>query len=222
MSKTNYSANNVLTEYDNIMFPRTATSSLNQTEVSVAEGIKYFTQKRFSNIDIATPVYILFENPIDSGVRIALQERRLKTDVGGLSSFEILWDYDVNTATKTLIPIFNENNDYRNSPLRTPKAQVSILNPVTVPSPDRGVWPITGLATVASNGIEREGDFISTSGVGAKTSGGISPDTGFRVYKPGTGFLTRVVSAVDDNLMLWGYSWIEIPDSFFKEAVIDG
>jgi hypothetical protein len=190
--------------------------SIDQEYFETVEGNRFHAQKVFSNFNIAVPLYTLFENPADSGVVVMLQERKLKTDSSGLSSFQILWDYDVSTAIKTTMPKFNQNNYYRTS--KPGKVEVSVLTGVTVPSPDLGDWVLTATpAVIIDDGIQREGDFIQTAGLGSNTSGDIAPDLGVRIYKPGTGFLTRMVTESNDNKVLWGYDWFEIPlDRFNK------
>lgn len=195
--------------YQSLSQPRMLTTGLDQAEIATLEGDRFNAEKVFSNFDIAVPVYFLFENPIDSGVIVGLQERKLKTDTGGITNFQILWDYDVSNATPTQMPVFNQNNLFRVA--KPGKVEISVLNPLTA-SPDNGNWVLSGTTyTPTDEGIEREPDFIQTSGVGVNTSGDISPDLGFRIYGPGTGFLTKAVSAVDNNRILWGYDWIEAP-----------
>lgn len=202
-----------LQNYDTLANPRLSVTNLDQTELATGEGMRFNSQKIFANFDAATPIYTLFENPSDSEVVIALQDRKLKTDTAGLENFQILWDYDVSTATKIPIPIFNQNNAFRATMLS--KVEISLLNTVSA-SPDNGNWILSGVATILDEGIEREADFIPTTGVGSNTSGDISPDLGFRLYYPGTGFLTKIVSSANDNRVLWGYDWIEIPLDYFK------
>lgn len=190
--------------------------TLDQEHYETMNGNRFNSQKAFSNFDIAVPFYALFENPADSGVVVMLQERKLKTNSSGLSSFQILWDYDVSTAVKTAMPVFNQNDHYRT--LKPGKAEVSVLTGVTVPSPDRGNWVLTAVqAVIADPGIQREPDFIPTAGLGANTSGDIAPDLGVRVYMPGNGFLTEAITESNDNKLIWGYDWFEIPlDRFNK------
>ena len=88
---------------------------------------------------------------------------------------------------------------------------MSVLNPLTTPG--IGDWNVTGAATILSEGIEREADFVATSGQGKNESGDISPDLGFRIYAPGTGFLAKVVSEGVNNRVILGYNWIEAPIS---------
>jgi hypothetical protein len=202
-----------LSFYSPLTGPRLGTANIDLAELSAMQGQRYGLSKIFSNFDIAVPFYALLENPSDSGVVIAFQERKLKTETDGLTSSQILWDYDVSTATKTNIPIFNQNNNFRVS--NPSKLEASVLNAVTVPSPDRGAWNITGAATIVSQGIERESDFIPTSGVGSHSTGDVSAELGIRIYYPGTGALIKAVSAGNDNRLLWGYDWFEIPIGFF-------
>ena len=150
---------------------------------------------------------MLIENPVGSGVNVAFQQRALKTYSSGLVTFQVLWDYDVTTATKTAIPTFNENNIYRG--FKDSNLQISLLNPSTTPV--NGDWNISGQATVISDGIQREIDFIPSTGQGSNASGGVSPALGFRFYKEGTGAIVKLVSSANDNRVILGYSWIEVP-----------
>lgn len=184
-------------------------------DIESMAGERFESSKCFANFDIATPFYGLFENPADSGVVVFLQSRRLKTDTAGLSYFQILWDYDVSNLTPTPMDIFNENNYYRTS--NPGKSEISTLNPVT--SPDDDQWTINGSTPPTDIGIEREPNFITTTGtgVGVNTAGGVAPDLGIRIYMPGTGFLTKAVSDGDNNRIIWGYTWFEIPLDRFNE-----
>lgn len=173
-------------------------------------GNRYGATKRFDGFTTATPAYFLFENPSNSGVVVLLQTRVLKTLDSGLSTFSVLWDYDVSSATKTAIPSYNQHNGVND----TSNAEISVLNSVTTASV--GAWSITGAATIDDEGYEREGDFIPTSGVGSNTSGGVSPDAGTRIYMPGTGFLSKAVSESPGNSIIWGYTWFEIPVADFN------
>lgn len=197
----------VIREYPSLSKPRMLTTGITQSEIATVEGDRYNSQKVYSNVDSNVPLYVAFENPVDSGVIVALQKRILKSFDSGLISFTVLWDYDISTATKTPLPIFNENNAYRLSKLA--KLEINALNTLT--SPAIGDWNVTGAATIADEGIEREGDFISTSGKGNNTSGDISPDLGFRFYAEGTGFVAKIITDNDNNRVSLGYDWIEVP-----------
>lgn len=172
-------------------------------------GRRFTAQKTFSSVDGKT-LYFLFENPIDSGVEVELQLRKLKPEQEGVISLQILWDYDVSNASPVLMPVWNQNNKFRVS--KPGKAVVSVLSELTA-SPDNGEWPIGAAAYVPTDeGIERESDFVATvAGQGQSSSAGdISPDLGVRIYAPGTGFLTKLVMP-NSGRLIWGYDWFEEP-----------
>ena len=198
-------SSDVVRVYASLSRPRVLTTGITQAEIATIEGDRFNSQRVYSNVDTATPLYVVFENPTDSGVIVGLQKRSLKAFSSGLTVFNVLWDYDISTATKTPIPIFNQNNAYRIA--KPAKFEVSVLNTVTTPI--IGDWSVTGAATILSEGIEREADFVPTSGQGKNESGDISPDLGYRIYVPGTGFLVKVVSVESNNRVILGYDWIE-------------
>jgi hypothetical protein len=192
--------------YPSLSSPRLLTTTLTQAQIATLEGDRFGFVKRFDNFDTGTPIYILLENPTGSGVSVGFDKRILKTLTAGLE-ISVFWDYDVSTATKTAIPTYNEHNGYRG--IEDGLLEASVLNAVT--TDDAGAWTITGAATIADEGIEREPDFIPTAGVGNNSSGGISPEVGFRVYVPGTGALVKLTSFDNDNSVILGYDWIEAP-----------
>ena len=193
--------------YQSLSSARVLTTGITQSEIATLEGARFNFVKSFGNADTNTPIYILIENPTGSGVNVAFQKRTLKPYSGGLISYQILWDYDVTGATKTPLPIFNENNAFRT--LNPPKLEVSVLNPVT--APPRGDWVINGTYTPVDEGIEREIDFIATIGKGSNSTGDVSPDVGFRLYVPASGALVKIVSDTNDNRVILGYDWVEAP-----------
>lgn len=197
--------NTTTREYVTLSQPRMLTTGLTQAEIATIEGDRFSYVTRISNVDIATEVYILIENPVDSGVNVGFQERMFNTIVGG-ATFQVLWDYDVSTATKTTIDTFNQNNLFRG--FKNGLLEISILNGVTE---SQGNYTVTGPATIIDEGVQREITQVPTSGVGANTSGNISPAIGFRVYGQGTGALIKITSAVDNNIVINGYDWIEAP-----------
>ena len=197
----------VVREYVALSQPRVLVTTIDQTEMATIEGDRFSSVKVFSNFDINTPVYVLVENPAGSGINAAFLNRLLKSFTSGIITFQVLWDYDVSTATKIPVPAFNENNLLRG--IKESKIEISLLNPATTPA--NGDWLITGQATIISEGIEREIDFIPTTGVGANTSGGVSAGSGFRLYGQGTGALVKVVSSANDNRVKLGYGWVEAP-----------
>lgn len=194
--------------YSNPAVSRGVPYEVQQTD----RGNRFNSQKNFTGINGVT-VWFLFENPADSGIVVRLQKRVLKPELEGIDNFQILWDYDVDNATAIAMPIYNQNNRFRT--LKPGKAEVSVLNPVTVPAPgvNNDEWTITGPFTPNDQGIEREPDFIATLGTPAapqSSPGDISPELGVRDYYPGTGFLTRAVMD-DSGRLIWGYDWFEEP-----------
>jgi len=175
--------------------------------VNEAETIKgcKFTQDQEFIVDIANPLYVLYELPPGEEVTVELIKRLFKTDDAGADML-ILWDYDVSTATKTPLATFNENNEFRG--VKDSAFEVSLLNPSTL-DPVTGVRTLTGAATIIDDGIVREPSFISTSGKGNNTTGDVDPALGFRRYKPGTGYLFKVTSRANDNKISVGYTWTE-------------
>lgn len=205
--KSETRSDSALRDYASLSQPRVLTTGITQTEIATIEGERYSSIKVLANVDTATPVYVLVENPAGSEINAAFLDRFLKGYISGLVSFQVLWDYDVTGATKTPLPIFNENNLVRG--IKTPKTEISLLNPATTPAV--GDWTITGGYTPVSEGIEREVDFISTEGQGSNTSGGVASGKGFRLYGQGTGALIKIISSADNNRVKLGYSWVEVP-----------
>lgn len=200
-----------------LSFKLNGSMSVDVIESLIIGGYVFEFAKVFSGFTTAVPFYSRFENPSDSDVAVLLIKRTLKSYSGGITDFNILWDYNVDNLTPTSIEPFNKSNRYRSSKLA--KAEISALNLFEDETPpDYGDWTITATAvTPTSIGIEREPDFIPTTGVGVNTAGGVSPDSGVRIYWPGTGFLTRSISSSTGNRLLWGYEWAEIPLEFFSE-----
>ncbi len=169
-------------------------------------GRRFGFMKVFSNVDIASPLYVLVENPADSGKVIELQERFLETFTSGLTNFHILWDYDVSNATKTSITTYNQYKKFIG--INDSVVEVSVLNPVT--AQDVGDWAVTGSYTPTDEGTEREPDFIgAATGFLASSTGDISPRLGVRAYEPGEGFLVKIVPIEDNERVKLGYDWFE-------------
>ena len=179
---------------------------LTLNELSTISGNK-FTQIQEFIVDIANPLYVLYELPAGEELTVELLKRLFKTDSNGADML-ILWDYDASTATKTPLNSFNENNVFRS--INDAAFEVSVLNPVTI-SATTGVATVTGPATIIDDGIIRESSFISASGVGSNTTGDVDPALGFRRYKDGTGYLFKVTTRGNDNLISVGYTWTETP-----------
>lgn len=173
-------------------------------EAKTIDGCK-FTQVQEFIVDIANPLYVLYELPPGETVTVELIKRLFKTDSNGADML-ILWDYDVSTATKTPLTAFNENNEFRG--VKDPAFEISLLNPSTLDAAT-GVRTLTGAATVIDDGLIRELSFISSSGVGSNTTGDVDPALGFRRYEDGTGFLFKVTSRGNDNKIVVGYTWTE-------------
>ena len=174
------------------------------SESATKKGCK-FTQVQEFIVDIANPLYVLYELPPGEEVTVELLKRLFKTDTDGADML-VLWDYDVSTATKTPLASFNENNDFRS--INDPAFEVSLLNPSTL-SATTGVRTLTGAATIIDDGLIRESSFISASGVGSNTTGDVDPALGFRRYKNGTGYLFKVTTRGNDNKIAVGYTWTE-------------
>jgi hypothetical protein len=176
------------------------------TEAATFSGSK-FTQVQEFIVDVANPLYVLYELPAGEALSVELINRLFKTDSNGADML-ILWDYDVSTATKTALGSFNENNEFRG--VKDAAFEASVLNPTTL-NATTGVRTVTGAATVISDGIIRESSFITASGVGSNTTGDIDPALGFRRYKAGTGYLFKVTSRANNNKIAVGYTWTETP-----------
>ena len=176
------------------------------SEQATISGNK-FTQVQEFIVDINNPLYVLYELPAGEDLNADLLKRLFQTDTEGADML-ILWDYDVSTAVKTALPTFNENNVFRG--INDAAFEVSVLNPVTV-SAITGVATITGAASIVDDGIIRESNFVSASGVGSNTTGDVDPVLGFRRYTDGTGYIVKVTSRGNDNKISVGYTWTETP-----------
>ena len=174
------------------------------SEKATIDGCK-FTQVQEFIVDIANPLYILYELPLGEELTVELLKRLFKADSDGADML-ILWDYDVSTAVKTTLATFNENNEFRG--VKDAAFEVSLLNPSTLDA-TTGVRTLTGAATVIDDGLIRESSFISASGVGSNTTGDVDPVLGFRRYKNGTGYLFKVTTRGNDNKISVGYTWTE-------------
>ncbi|MFW0776122.1 MAG: hypothetical protein ACN2B6_00180 [Rickettsiales bacterium] len=180
------------------------TLALSLSDYRTQQGCKFNFEQVFT-LSTGTPLYIAVENPAESGVDLELIRRFFQTDTGGADA-AVLWDYDISTATKTPLAVFNENNNHR-SDIET-SIEVSCLNPITIDA-GTGIASIDGAATVIDDGVIREPSFITSSGAGSNQSGDINPRTGSRIYKPGTGFLLKITSRDNNNNTLAGYTFSE-------------
>lgn len=186
---------------------RLASASMQHTDIATHDG-KVFDQVQEYLVDIAEPLYVLYELPIDADVDVELITRFYQAN-NGAANLLILWDYDVSNATKTPLQFFNANNKYRLTNLA--QFEVSVLNPITI-NAVTGVATVTGSYVPIDAGIIREQSSITATGVGSNQSGGIGMDSGSRIYGRGTGYLVKITSAANDNKITLGYSTIEDVD----------
>lgn len=160
------------------------------------DGHETFQQVNAFHLRIDTPLYILYE----SEKSFELLKRLFKSDEGG-AELTIFWGYDVSSAVKTEIPFFSQlgHNNI------TSNLKAYVLNDFTE---SEGLITPTGVASIVSEGVVREFDFISNLG-GKESSGGVSTDVEPRRYNAGGGFLLRVNSKINDNLVMVGYTTSE-------------
>ena len=184
--------------YDTLSQPRLLVTTLDQQEIATLEGDRFYS---YYDVTLAASEtkYIAFELPSDAGVIVGLQKRTFKT-FHDAAEMSILWDYTYNNVGLTPLKVFNENNIFRAAGGTNETGNEFLVN----------VVPAT---SITSEGIIREVDFISSVGVGVNRSGDVSPEVGFRIYKPGTGFILKVhnLDTNDTNRVLIAYSWIEAP-----------
>ena len=157
--------------YDNLNQPRQLVTVLEQEEIATLEGGRFYSYYEVTLAADETQ-YILFHLPAEATVDVGLQKRTFKAFDDAVE-MEILWDYSY-TALGTSLTVFNENNNFRDPEgggNETGNQYLVNLIPV---------------ANIISEGLTREVDFITSSGVGANKAGDVSPELGFRIYKPGT------------------------------------
>jgi hypothetical protein len=136
--------------------------------------------------------FILYNLPLGSDKVVALQNRTFKTETN-VAELEILWDstgFNIGAA----VPIFNENNFYRN---RNPQF---VVNEIDTPS---------------NLGVVRETDFTGSGGF-FTSSGGISPSLGARFYNEGTFFIARVINGGAAQRIKLTYTWLELAKGLFR------
>lgn len=189
---------------DNNGEPVLSVSSKNNAEYMALTGNMFTSVQQF-NLNANTTLYVLFENPIDSGVDVDLIYRFFQTDSDG-ADLVVTWNYDVTNGTKTALSTFNENNNYIG--IKDSKSIVSVLNSITM-NANTGIASVNSTFTPTLLGTIRETSFISESGTGNNQTGDIQPQTGNRIYKPGTGFLVKITSRGSNNQTLLGYTWNE-------------
>ncbi|AGH57579.1 hypothetical protein PYDG_00048 [Pseudoalteromonas phage pYD6-A] len=168
--------------------------AVSTNEAYTAAGVRFSQQfdEIFGNSETK---YFLYELPIGSTVAVGLQQRLYKSR-DGATEIEILWN---STELTGRIPndVYNEYNKYA-------------VN-------DTNQFRVSEISVPATEGDVRETDFITASGTGNNTSGGVSADVGYRIYHPGTFFIAKVTNLEDKpNRIILGYSWIEI-----SEDIID-
>lgn len=179
-------------------------SAYTYEQLASKDGAK-FNLARTYNLSTARPLYLLVENPVGSGVSLELLKRFFQSDSDGVDLL-ITWDYDVSNAVKTSITPFNENDDFIG--VNDSSIEVSILHNITE-DPSTFVITLDDDAVIDDAGTFREASFIPTSGVGNNASGDVNPETGFRTYGEGKGFLLKATSRGNANLVNIGYTHIE-------------
>lgn len=186
-----------LKKYANLTEPRLLVTSLTQQELFTVEGERFYS---FYDETFAAgeTKYIQFFNPSDSGVAVGLQNRTFKS-FNEAADLKILWDYTITGGVGASISVFNENNGFRSVGGSVETGNKLLVN--LVPN-----------ANVTNEGIIREPDFLTASGAGSNSSGGVSADVGFRLYVPDTGFITKITNLDTNNAnrILIAYSWIEV------------
>lgn len=188
----------VIRLYNSLSQPRILVTTLDQQEIATLEGDRFYS---FYDVTLAADEtqYIAFELPADANVIVGLQKRTFKA-FNEAVEMEILWDYTYDDIDLVPLTVFNENNIYRDGGSGNETGNEYLVN----------VIPAT---SITDEGIIREADFIPSSGVGSHSSGDVAPDLGFRIYKPGTGFIFKVhnIDTNATNRVLVAYSWLEAP-----------
>lgn len=195
--KRNISGNVSLRQYVSLSDPRVLTTTLNQSEIATLEGDRFSFAQVFT-VAAGASLYIYGEIPLDANISVGFENRLFKTDDGS-ANLKIYGNPTVGTLGAA-IPLFNENS------------YASAVKPAKLELNEVLIGNISDLGTL------REEDFVSTNGVGANTSGGVSADTAFRIYKPGDKFLAHIENThTGTNRVLIGYSWIEAPTALLGE-----
>ena len=163
--------------------------ALSLNEVYTTEGKKF--QHEF-DIEFANGEerYFLYQVPADAGITAGFRERVFKSR-DGAAELSLFWD-STGFTPGTLENVFNEYNKYTNGN----QLEISEISAPTV------------------EGTLRESDFLTSTGVGVNSSGGVSTDAGYRLYKPGSFGIVKVTNLHNaTNRIILGYSWVEIPQS---------
>lgn len=188
-----------LRSYDTLSQPRLLVTTLGQEEIATLEGDRFYS---FYDVTLAADEtkYIAFELPVDATVIVGLQKRTFQSFDEAVE-MEILWDYTYNDTGLVPLDVFNENNFFRN-----PEGEGNETG-------NQYLVNVVPNTSIVSEGTIREVDFIPSTGVGSNTAGQVSPELGFRIYKPGTGFIFKVhnIDTNSPNRVLIAYSWIEAP-----------
>jgi hypothetical protein len=182
--------------YDSLVMERLLATTIDYNDMATFEGDRYEVEFDATVVSGVNGFqYIMYQMPpLSSGVIVGLSNRTFKT-LNGECDLKILWD-TTGTTLGAALPIFNDN---RNS-IKTPQMQVNL---------------ITGTPT--TDGIIREGDFVTGTGTGANSSGSISPSLGLRLYSPDSFFVAKLTNLHNaSNRIKITYSWIEIPISDLK------
>ena len=173
---------------------RTPTANIDYVDVTTFEGSRY--EVYFDDtLTSGASQYIMYQfPPLSSGVLVALSNRSFKS-LNGSAEITILW----NTTGYTLGAPLTTFNTNRNS-TRTSETQVNL---------------ITGVPT--DEGLIRESDFLTSTGVGSNSSGSISPSLGLRVYSPESFFVAKVTNLHSQvNRIHLEYSFMEIASDQFN------
>lgn len=182
----------LLNPIDNLSGLHVSGSSFSFEELATYSGWRFYSEIDLVYTNGETK-YFLYKMPTSNDpVYTALYSRDFKA-AGGGAEIEILWD-TAYTLTANTFAVFNENR-------AVPTTNITTVTEVTV----------------AVDGGVRERDFVASSGVGSHSSGGISPQSGSRLYSKDSDFILKVTNnSTGDNRIRIAYSWAEIPDSFFN------
>lgn len=161
---------------------------LTVAESLTMSGSRFYAEAEL-NLAAGVTDYVLFQMPgKNSGLTVGLQNRQFKS-LNGEASIEILWDSDY-LNDGVLIESFNENNA----------------------SDEVSQMEVRSGITVNVEGTVRESDFLTGSGAGSNSSGDVSAELGFRLYKPGTFFIAKITNDHNaENKIKIAYSWVEAP-----------
>lgn len=179
------------TRFSNYTEPKQETYSITVGERTAVEGRTFQFQhdKVYSSSE---ETYHLFQLAESADVTVALVERMFKS-LNDEAELEIIWGGTFTAGTE--LTVFNQNNKYSGN---------NSFKPSLISAP-------TGTT------VQRETDFLTSTGPGSTSSGDLSADLGFRLYVPGTHFIIRVKNlANSDNRIKFSYTWIEVPSSVIK------